>query len=95
MSHPPAESALMLDTDRVRVTRWRLAPGTATGFHRHELDYVIVPVTSGTLTIVAADGTQSEAAIVAGEPYARGAGVEHDVVNSTDREIVFVEIELK
>lgn len=95
MTHPPAESALKLDTDRVRVTRWRLAPGTATGFHRHALDYVIVPVAGGALTMVAPDGTQSEVAIVTGEPYARRAGIEHDVVNRTDREIVFVEIELK
>ena len=30
-----------------------------------------------------------------GQSYVRKAGVEHDVVNETAREIVFIEIELK
>ena len=28
----------------VMVTEWRFAPGAATGWHRHEFDYVITPV---------------------------------------------------
>ena len=40
-----AESILKIDTDEVRVTEWRLRPGDATGFHRHDFDYVVVPLT--------------------------------------------------
>src|SRR5690606_30325656 len=41
-----ATSDVQIDNDEVRVTEWRLAPGSATGHHRHEMDYVIVPVTN-------------------------------------------------
>ncbi|MFQ5761710.1 MAG: cupin, partial [Candidatus Bathyarchaeia archaeon] len=33
--------------------------------------------------------------LVAGVPYFRKAGVEHDVVNANDEEFVFIEIEVK
>ena len=41
-----AKSDVQVDTAEVRVTEWRLAPGSATGHHIHGMDYVIVPVTS-------------------------------------------------
>ena len=76
------------------MTEWRFAPGTATGHHRHEYDYVVVPMTDGELTVVSSSGT-AQSPIKAGVSYFRKAGVEHDVQNRTPREIVFVEIELK
>jgi beta-alanine degradation protein BauB len=90
----PAIPAVQIDEAEVRITEWRLPPGGATGYHRHEYDYVVVPMTDGELTIVAASGT-SRAPIAAGKAYFRKAGVEHDVQNDTAREIVFVEVELK
>jgi quercetin dioxygenase-like cupin family protein len=94
VNRPQATSALLVENDRVRVTQWRFAPGEATGWHRHELDYVIVPVTDGTLLI---DSGSSEASVelTAGGPYFREEGVEHDVANGGEQELVFVEVELK
>ena len=89
-----ATPIVQIDEPEVRITQWRLPPGTATGHHRHEYDYVVVPMTDGELTIVAAAGT-SQAAIAAGKSYFRKAGVEHDVRNDSSREILFVEVELK
>jgi beta-alanine degradation protein BauB len=91
---PSAVPTIQIDDHNVRVTQWRLAPGTATGHHRHALDYVVIPLTDGTLTLCEADETRL-APLTAGVAYARGAGVEHDAVNETEREIVFVEVELK
>jgi beta-alanine degradation protein BauB len=90
-----AQSEIQVDTTEVRVTEWRLAPGSATGHHIHQMDYVIVPVTSGEMTIVAPNGERSKAKINSGKSYFRKAGVEHDVRNETATEIVFLEIELK
>ena len=90
-----ARSDVQVDTAEVRVTEWRLAPGSATGPHIHEMDYVIVPVTSGELTIVAPNGERSRAQLGAGKSYFRKAGVEHDVQNQSGAEIVFIEVELK
>jgi quercetin dioxygenase-like cupin family protein len=90
-----AKSEVQVDTAEVRVTEWRLSPGSATGHHIHEMDYVIVPVTSGEMTIVAPNGERSKAKLGAGKSYFRKAGVEHDVQNETAAEIVFLEVELK
>jgi quercetin dioxygenase-like cupin family protein len=90
-----AASDVQIDTPEVRVTRWRLAPGAATGHHIHEMDYVIVPVTSGEMTIVAPNGERSRAQLGIGQSYFRKAGVEHDVRNESADEIVFLEVELK
>ena len=90
-----AVPTIKIDTARVRVVEWRFAPGAATGWHRHEYDYVVVPLTTGPLAITGADGATSTSALVTGEPYSRSAGVEHDVRNPNATEFVFVEIELK
>jgi hypothetical protein len=60
----------------------------------HQYDYVVVPLTSGTLTIEAPDGSVSLAELTAGVSYNRSAGVEHNVINGNDHEFAFVEIEL-
>jgi quercetin dioxygenase-like cupin family protein len=90
-----AKSEVQVDNAEVRVTEWRLAPGSATGHHIHEMDYVIVPVVAGEMTIVAPGGERSKAQLAAGKSYFRKAGVEHDVLNETATDIVFLEIELK
>jgi len=90
-----AVPTVQIETDRVIVTEWRFAPGAATGWHRHAYDYVVVPMTTGTLKIVGPDGAATMAELTAGQAYNRDAGVEHDVINANDFEFVFVEVELK
>ena len=90
-----AVPTLQIDNERVRVTEWRFAPGAATGFHRHEYDYVVVPMTSGRLKLIGPDGAESFGDLTAGVSYTRQAGVEHDVINANDFEFVFVEVEMK
>jgi beta-alanine degradation protein BauB len=94
---PAARSAVptvQIDNERVRVTEWRFAPGAATGWHRHELDYVIVPMTTGRLRIDTG-GAEAIAELVVGQSYARVAPVEHNVINANPYELTFLEIELK
>ena len=90
-----AKSEVQVNNEEVRVTEWRLVPGSATGHHTHGMDYVIVPVVAGEMTIVAPNGERSKAQLGAGKSYFRKAGVEHDVLNETSSEIVFLEVELK
>jgi quercetin dioxygenase-like cupin family protein len=89
-----AVSTIKIDNERVRVTEFRFAPGATTGPHRHELAYVVVPLTTGKL---AASGPAGDTVndLVAGQPYFRPAGVEHDVRNANAFEFAFIEIELK
>lgn len=89
-----ARGTLQVDDAAVRVTRWDFAPGAATGWHRHEFPYVVVPVVDGTLRIVDAAGERL-VPLQAGVSYARPAGVEHDVFNAGAGAMAFVEIEMK
>ena len=76
------------------MTKWTFAPRTETGFHEHEYDYVVVPITAGALTLESADGRATTADLTIGQSYQRSAGVEHNVANDGDALVAFVEIEL-
>ena len=89
-----ATATVLIDNDGVRVTRWQFAPGAATGWHKHEHDYVIVPLTEGTLELIEPGGNR-DSHLTVGAPYFRAAGVEHDVVNANDHEFTFIEIEVR
>ncbi|MCP4328253.1 MAG: cupin [Alphaproteobacteria bacterium] len=90
-----AVPTIQFENDRVRVTEWRFAPGAATGYHRHEFDYVVVPQTTGRLRMIGPEGGTHEAELTSGLAYSREAGVEHDVTNPNEFEFVFVEVEIK
>ena len=90
-----AVSTVKCDDAAVRVTEWRFAPGAATGWHRHEHDYVVVPLLDGKLGLEEPGGASREAVLKRGVPYHREEGVEHDVININDFEFAFLEIELK
>jgi quercetin dioxygenase-like cupin family protein len=92
---PQAKPTLQVDNERVRVTEWRFSPGAETGFHVHEMDYVIVPCVTGRLKIVSPEGQESLAELGQGTSYFRKAGVHHNVINANDFEFSFVEVELK
>lgn len=90
-----ARATVQHDNERVRVTRWDFEPGTSTGWHVHEYDYVVVPLTDGPTDVHTPDGAVTQAQLRAGESYTRSAGVEHEVINAGDGWLAFVEIELK
>ena len=90
-----ATPTIFIDNNRVRVTEWRFAKrGDNTGWHRHEYDYVVVPLFDGELHIDTGSGELTVAKMSNGVPYYRNVGVEHDVINGNDFECAFVEIEL-
>jgi quercetin dioxygenase-like cupin family protein len=89
-----ATSSPQVENDRVIVTEWRFEPGADTGHHVHALDYVVVPLTTGTLRLVEPTGVR-DVQLQAGVSYSRSAGVAHNVVNVNEFEFRFVEIELK
>lgn len=94
MSRPQAVATVQVDNERVIVTEWRFAPGAETGRHCHGYDYVVVPMTAGSLLLETQEGDK-HAELKAGQAYFRKAGVEHNVINASDHEIVFVETEIR
>jgi len=95
MGAPRAVPTVQVDNERVRVTEWRFAPGAETGFHVHEMDYVVVPSADGRLKLVSPEGEETYADLKQGVSYFRKAGVHHNVINASEGEFAFIEIELK
>jgi quercetin dioxygenase-like cupin family protein len=84
----------IVDNERVVMTEWRFPVGSETGWHRHALDYCIVYRTAAKHTVETKDGVR-EVNLNAGESYFRNAGIEHNVINAGDSEILMIETELK
>lgn len=92
---PIAQSTTSADDDRARITTWIFQDGEDTGHHRHEYDYIVVPITGGTFEITEADGATRELTQTAGVAYLGRVGMEHNVINRSGQTAVFVEVELK
>lgn len=93
-ARPKATPTIQIDNDRVIISEWRFAPDAETGWHRHEYDYIVVPLTIGKLLLETKNGVGS-AELEAGCSYFRKVGIEHNVVNANEYEFAFVETELK
>lgn len=89
-----AKAIIQIDNDKVIVTEWVFPPYAETGWHIHEFDYVVVPQMKGQLLLESTEGSNA-ANLDAGKSYFRPAGVQHNVINNSDHEFIFVEIELK
>lgn len=90
-----AKGKILLENDRVRVWEWRFQKkGDNTGWHRHEYDYLVIPLFDGTLDIELPEGEMMIAKLQNGVPYFRELGVEHDVKSGNDFECAFIEVEL-
>lgn len=92
-ARPQATSVVHVNNARTRVTEWRFGPGAETGAHVHEYDYVIVPIVPGRMRLDMADGTVNHADLELGRSYFREAGASHNVINESDGELAFVEVE--
>ncbi|MBW3098860.1 cupin domain-containing protein [Pseudohoeflea coraliihabitans] len=93
-SEGTARGSVQIENTRTRVTEWHFEkPGDNTGWHRHEHDYVVVPLFDGALELKEPGGVERRVELKTGVPYFREAGVEHDVLNGNDFACSFIEIE--
>ncbi|MBL3699597.1 cupin domain-containing protein [Leucobacter luti] len=85
---------VQLENEHFRVTQWTIEPGGVIPLHRHEYEYVVVPLVTDTMHVTNADGSEIVAELVTGRSYTRPAGSEHQVENRTSSaNVVFVEVE--
>ena len=90
-----AKGELLIENEQVKVWRWSFAAkGDNTGWHRHEHDYVVIPLFDGVLDIDVGEGDPVMAPMTNGVPYFRELGVEHDVRNGNDFPCAFIEVEV-
>ena len=95
MARPQATHEILIDDERVRVTRWDFMAGAETGWHRHGHDYVITTITPCSFLLEEPGGGTRRVDMAAGSAYRRNEGVEHNVVNGGSEPMSFVELELK
>ena len=87
-------SEVQLDNGIFRFTRCTIEPDGVIPMHRHDYEYVVVPLVTDSMHVRNADGSSTVADLKAGVSYTRAAGAEHEISNpdGTD-DVVFVEIE--
>lgn len=92
-------SALVSETDRVRVWSLTLKPSERIGFHTHVLDYFWTAVTGGRARSNYGDGRVAEVSYKPGDTqhhhYAPGEFMTHDLQNIGDTDLTFTTVEFK
>lgn len=88
-------ATLLMENDRVRVSRFDFQPGEETGWHVHEYEYVITTLTDCHLRLELPGGETRDSMIAAGSAYTRPEGTDHNVINAGDAPMSFIEVELK
>jgi len=91
----PIGNRIIFENEHVRVWELAVEPGKSKGLHRHDLPYVIVPLTAGTIEIESIDGTVYRPNEKVGEAIWRDAGEIHDLRNLGDTIYRNVLVEIK
>tara|TARA_B100000945_G_C20210588_1_gene515828 strand:+ start:252 stop:542 length:291 start_codon:yes stop_codon:yes gene_type:complete len=94
LSRIKASSEVQLDCERFLTTKWVFSPSSETGWHRHNYDYIVVPLSDGQLGLETDKG-EKDSILKRGGSYSRKKGVEHNVINKSLAEVSFIEIELR
>ena len=90
-----AERTILFEDKKTRITLWRLAPGSETGWHRHTCDYVTLQQSSGKLKLETRNGGTKVINYQDGCAGSYSAPIEHNATNVGDVEIRVTEIEYK
>ena len=90
-----AISNIQINNKFIKVTKYSFMPGQETGMHKHLFNYIVTPITNGRLLLIDKKGNESNYNLIASQSYFRKAGVEHNVINYSKHNLIFIETELK
>lgn len=91
----PIGDSVIFENDLVRVWSLTLDPGGRQPWHRHDLNYLIVPLTDGTNEMRFADGRVRDTVETTGQVIFREAGIPHELYNRGEAPYRNVLIEFK
>ena len=91
----PIGDKIIFENEFVRVWELAVEPGASKGLHRHDLPYVIVPLTEGKIEIESIDGRSYRPNEKVGEAIWRDAGEIHDLKNLGEAVYRNVLVEIK
>ena len=91
----PIGNEILFENDRVRIWSVKLDPDERQAWHKHDLPYVIVPMTAGKNIMYFEDGREKETNETVGGVLWREAGTPHELLNVSDWQYRNVLIEIK
>jgi len=86
---------IILENEHVRVWSLRLEPGERQPLHRHDLPYIVIPITEGRNEMRWPDQRVVHTDEKPGQALWRLPGVPHELVNTSDFTYRNVLVELK
>jgi beta-alanine degradation protein BauB len=90
-----AEFTVLFEDEKTRITSWRFDPGTETGWHHHNFDYVTIQQSGGRLKLETQDGEVKFIDYQNEQTAGYAAPIKHNATNVSDEEIRVIEIEYK
>jgi quercetin dioxygenase-like cupin family protein len=91
----PIGDRILFENERVRVWGVNLESGQRQPWHKHDLPYLIVPLTKGKNIMFFDDGREKETNEAVGEVLWREPGIPHELLNVSDWHYSNVLIEIK
>jgi quercetin dioxygenase-like cupin family protein len=91
----PIGDKVLFENEQVRVWSVNLEPGERQPWHRHDLPYLIVPLTKGKNVMYFDDGREKQTNESVGEVLWREPGIPHELLNISDWNYSNVLIEVK
>lgn len=95
LNRETANAKIQIDNEHVRVTQYHFIPGAETKFHKHTSNYVVIPLTDGELLMINSGGKEIRASLTRSLSYFRNLGIEHNVINIGEKDLIFIELEMK
>lgn len=91
----PIGDEILFENDYVRIWSIKLDPGQRQPWHKHELPYIVVPLTDGKNVMYFEDGRERETVEKPGDALWREPGIPHELHNISDWQYRNILIELK
>ena len=90
-----AEFNLLFEDDKTKITSWKFAPGSQTGWHFHNFDYVTIQKSGGRLKLESEEGEIKYIDYENNRTAGYSAPIRHNATNVSQEEVRVIEIEYK
>lgn len=95
LDYVPAAFTVLYEDDKTRITSWVFAPGSQTGWHHHNFDYVTIQQSGGRLRLENDQGDVKLIDYEIGRSVGYSAPIKHNATNVSDEDVRVIEIEYK
>ncbi|GMO93198.1 hypothetical protein [Bradyrhizobium sp. TM239] len=91
----PIGDEIVFENEYVRVWGLALDPGGRQPWHRHELPYLVIPLTDGDNEMIFSDGRRKPTKETPGTALWREPGIPHELINRSTWRYRNILVELK